>query len=211
MIYVVMSDGRIRVPTDVHTTIYDEIKFTLDNKLYRYCKTASEIGFEARKYITSNRYFTMWHNHQWLYTADIAYLYQIKEEEDTELNYFESTDFNAGVIYNKVEKAFAPALKDTSLQEIEGYATLPTIQVLPKIILPGVTEEEIINATCKSVIAHFDAVYGKQFTLCFPDCKHDKQYIKFKYIVKRKNAYKEMTVEEIEAALGYKIKVVGNK
>ena len=38
-----------------------------------------------------------------------------------------------------------------------------------------------------------------------------KQYIVFNAEIKRKEPIKEMTITEIEEALGYKIKVVGDK
>ena len=127
------------------------------------------------------------------------------------MNYFQSTDFNAGVIYNLIEReSIKEMLKSKGIVAHGSNISIPIIQLLPK-GCGSVNQEEIINATRKVVIQHFDAVYGKNFTLTFGEYVKNNQYILFPYTVSRKEEYKEMTVTEIEKALGYKIKVVGEQ
>jgi hypothetical protein len=75
----------------------------------------------------------------------------------------------------------------------------------------AIQEMDTLKATMRCVVEHFDAVYGKSFTLEFGSVYTQKQYFHFPYIITRKTECKEMTIAEIEEALGYKVKVVGDK
>ena len=89
---------------------------------------------------------------------------------------------------------------------------LPKIQVVPT-CAELIKETEVLDATMTAVLEHFVAVYGERFSLemrHYPD-PYKKQYIIFETKISRKEAYKEMTITEIEEALGYKVKVVGDK
>lgn len=125
------------------------------------------------------------------------------------MNYFQSADFNAGFIYNQVERQVVPLIKDSAVS-LEAKITIPRIQVIPK-GCSTIQKMNILAATTKSVIEHFDAVYGKSFTLKFGSVYTQKQYFHFPYIITRKTECKEMTIAELEEALGYKIKVVRDK
>ena len=141
--------------------------------------------------------------------GDIKYLLELDDTEDEELNYFQSTDFNAGVIYNQIERGIVKHM--LGCEGRVSYSTIlsmPIIQLLPK-SCGSVKEEEIIGATLKAVTQHFVAVYGNKFHLSFDEYWTKNQYINFSYTIRRKEQYKEMTISEIEKALGYKIKVVG--
>lgn len=133
----------------------------------------------------------------------------LNETEDFDLNYFQSTDFNAGTIYGIVERNTLKLLKDDNSKERVGSFSIAAIQMILDSTI--VSEHDLIEATLQSVTTHFNAVYGRSFTLKFNSWKRDKQYFIFDYTIARKEVYKEMTVSEIEAVLGYKIKVVADK
>lgn len=127
---------------------------------------------------------------------------------DEELNYFQSTDFNAGVIYNQIERnVVKEIIKRKGIILYSSNISIPIIQLLPK-GWSGVAQEKVIDATRKAVIQHFEAVYGNKFHLKFSEYQTNKQYIVLPYTVTRKEEYKEMTVAEIEKALGYKIRII---
>lgn len=216
MIYAVMSDGRIVIPTNVDIENYPHkrIEFTVNDKTYMY-RDVYQDDYELfdgniRIHIPKTS-FKVFHNSEWFYTDDVCCILITNPEEDEELNYLETTDFNAGILYNRVEKAVYPALKDNSIDSTVGTLSLPAIQVLPKITFQRTSEEDIINAITKKIADHFDAVYGKTFSITFPTFRKVKAYVEIDYVITRKHSYKEMTIEQIEKELGYKIKVVGEK
>ena len=217
MIYVVMSDGRLVVPSTIDIEYYPHkrIEFTIDKEAYMYrdCYEDSEyevIHDNIRIHVPRTS-FKVFKYGQWFYTENVDCILITNPEEDKELNYLETTDFNAGVLYNRVEKAVYPALKDNSIDSTVGTLSLPAIQVLPKITFQITSEEDIINAITKKITEHFDAVYGKTFSIAFPTFRKAKANVELDYVITRKHQYKEMTVAEIESALGYKIKVVSDK
>ena len=126
------------------------------------------------------------------------------------MNYFQSTDFNAGMLYSAVEKKTIAMLKETNEHSTSGAYHIPNIQVVPK-GCGYIDDSKVIEATIKSATEHFNAVYGKSFELSIYAWQRVKQYCVFFYRITRKEIYKEMTVADIEKALGYKIKVVGEK
>jgi hypothetical protein len=187
---------------------YDGIHFSLGNTRFKY---VAYTGIDDCKgYRLCKNYFFKQVFDEWFVTEDIKSLIFLNEVEDEDLNYFQSTDFNAGVIYNKIEKNMALMIKNTSSAGscFVGELCLPAIQLIPAKGCIGCTEHDIMETTIHTVIEHFNAVYGKNFILNISSWKRDKQYFKFDFSVKRKEIYKEMTIEEIEAELGYKIKVV---
>lgn len=136
----------------------------------------------------------------------------VDEKENEELNHFEPTDFNAGILFNRIERTLASMHTNKDLNISASCVCLPKIQVLP----PFAPDEydantKIISAICKRVHEHFDAVYSNSLELEFNNISFEKKYVKFEYIITRKSVYKEMTIEQIEKELGYKIKVVGDK
>ena len=151
--------------------------------------------------------FQQFVNDKWLYTMRIQHLYLLYEEMNEELNYFESTDFNAGVIYCRIEKSLVKHLIQEGSDEVSISMDLPKIQMF----IDGLLSEEhkVMNNTLDVVNHHFEAVYGKSFAIDSMSWHKNKQYITINYKISRKVPPKEMTIEEIEKALGYKIKVVG--
>lgn len=129
------------------------------------------------------------------------------------MNYFQSVDFNAGIIYSSMEKMIGKIRHSTDFLGSAGEKIrLPKIQVLPKNISTNV-ELEILDATSTAALKHFAAVYGGMFTIemwHYPDPYH-KQYITFEYSISCVKGVKEMTVAEIEKILGHKVKIVGEK
>lgn len=215
--FAVMSDGRVIKAEDVCEKRYtDNIYFTLDGVRVKYCRHPDcyEDVITPGTSICKRKHFPFYKlmNDEWWVCEYIDYIISLDETEDEELNYFQSTDFNTGIIYHKMEKALAPLLKEKSSTSVMGDVEIPIIQMLPAGKSCGsVEEEKTINATSKAVIEHFDAVYGKNFSLALYSAKREKQYIKISYCISRKEEYKEMTVAEIEEELGYNIKVVGDK
>jgi hypothetical protein len=210
-----MSDGRVVGAQDVYKGKFDgSTFFTADNLRYKYSPLTC---FEERggwRYPAFDRCFYKQSpdadNTEWFVTSDIERILFLNEEENDELNYFQSTDFNAGVIYGMIEKEIGKLFSNTSIKCIEKEIRLPKIQV----VLEGaMCPTDILDTTMTTVLEHFAAVYGNHFDIevrHYDDVNH-KQYIVFNVQVTRKEPVKEMTVAEIEEALGYKIKVVGDK
>ena len=216
--FAVMADNRILPAKDIcrdqwHIGIHFSIGFTRfkywpswfhdyeETKVPKYCRLYTYPNFF--KQIDTD----------WFATKEVKMLIQLDETEDTDLNYFQSTDFNAGVIYGKIEKNIVNMIKNINSASscFVGELCIPAIQLIPSKGYIGCAEGELIETTVHTVIEHFDAVYGKSFTLNISSWKRDKQYFKFDFSIERKEIYKEMTVAEIEAELGYKIKVVSDK
>jgi hypothetical protein len=210
--FVVMNDHTIKPATNVSKCWKsDKIYFDVDDKMYRYLTVARE--YTCRKFnhllIPANAFQRFMHE-DWYETREIEYLLALDEEENEEMNYFQSTDFNAGFIYNQVERQVVPLINKCSADSLESEITVPRIQVMPK-GCSAIQEMDTLKATMRCVVEHFDAVYGKSFTLEFGSVYTQKQYFHFPYIITRKTECKEMTIAEIEEALGYKVKVVGDK
>jgi hypothetical protein len=207
-----MHDGVIKPATNIskHEST-GRIYFDVDGKMYRYLTFVydheSSRPWNRRILIPANSFQQFIHE-DWYETRQIEYFIALDEEENEELNYFQSTDFNAGVFYSAIEKATSSMIKEETF--IKREFIIPAIQLIPK-NCSFLKEEEIIKATANAATTHFDAVYGKSFSLDITSWLRVKQYVKFDYTVTRKECYKEMTVADIEEALGYKIKVVGEK
>ena len=210
--FVIMSDHTIKPATNVSKCWKsDKVYFDVDDKMYRYLTVVREYDSKRFNHIRiPSPAFQRFIQEDWYETREIEYLITLDEEENEEMNYFQSTDFNAGVMYTYVEKTVGRMLKDKGAISVLADFIIPAIQLIPK-GAGSIHEGETIKATIKAATEHFDAVYGKNFNLNIYSWKMDKQYFKFEYSVKRKETYKEMTVAEIEEALGYKIKVVGDK
>lgn len=216
--FAVMYDNRILPAEKIDRGRFiDGIHFSLGCTRYKYCP-GWYLDYEETKvpkYCRAYTYpsFFKQRDYDWLATEEIKVLMLLDETGDTDLNYFQSTDFNAGIIYGRAEKLAIRMIKDPSffpLNKASSELELPIIQMISK-GCTTITEHEVIEATLNTVAEHFEAVYGKSFTLKFVSWKKDKQYYKFEYTVTKKEVYKEMTVAEIEEALGYKIKVVADK
>lgn len=207
--FAIMSDNRVLPATGIVQGRYvDGIHFSIGSTRYKYLP--SYYIDETKGYkITKHKHFFKLVDLDWFATEEIEVFMSLDEMEDPDLNYFQSTDFNAGIIYGIVERNTLMFLKDDNSKERVGSFSIAAIQMIP--ISTLVSEHDIIEATLQSVATHFNAVYGRSFTLKFNSWKRDKQYFRFDYTVTRKEVYKEMTVSEIEAALGYKIKVVADK
>ena len=197
--FVQTLDYDIIPVTDVYETD-DAIFFMLNDVKFKHDKK------DSYRTLTPFQQFV---NDKWLYTIRIRCLHLLDEEMNEELNYFESTDFNAGVIYSRVEKSVVKHLISEEAKQVSISVDLPKIQML---IDDVVTDpNRVMENTLDVVKHHFEAVYGKSFTIDSMSWHRNKQYITINYEISRKVQPKEMTIEEIEEALGYKIKVVGNK
>lgn len=190
--FVQTLDYDIMPATNVYET-EDAVKFKHDKK-------------DTYRVLTPFQQFV---NDKWMYTMRIRYLHLLDEEMNEELNYFESTEFNAGVIYCRVEKSVVKHLIQEGADEVSISLDLPKIQMLIDDVVTD--QHKVMENTLDVVKHHFEAVYGKSFTIDSMSWHRNKQYITINYKVSRKVQPKEMTIEEIEEALGYKIKVVGNK
>lgn len=214
--FAVMSDNRVLPATGiVQGRFVDGIHFSVGFTRYKYYpgRGIYEYEYDEARFCCKQINFFKQVDTDWFATEDVKMLLMLENTEDTDLNYFQSTDFNAGVIYGRTEKLAVRMIKDPSffpLNKASSELELPIIQMIPK-GCTAITEHEVIEATLNTVAEHFEAVYGKSFTLKFASWKKDKQYYKFEYTVTKKDVYKEMTVAEIEEALGYRIKVVADK
>lgn len=195
--FVQTLDYNIMPATNVYETD-DAVYFMLNDVKFKHDKKDSYRTLAP---------FQQFVNDKWLYTMRINYLYLLDEEINEELNYFESTDFNAGVIYCRLEKSLTKHLIQGGEDEVYISMDLPKIQMLIDGLITD--EQAVINDTLDVVTHHFEAVYGKSFAIDSMTWHKNKQYITINYKISRKVQPKEMTIEEIEKALGYKIKVVG--
>lgn len=213
--FVIMCDGVIKPANNVtKCESTGRVYFDIDGKLYRYLTLVHNYEGSRpwnRRILIPANCFQQFIHEDWYETRQIEYLLALDEEEDEELNYFQSTDFNAGVIYANLDKVMGSLLtRETT--SIEKEIRLPKIQAVLK-SCGSIQEKETLDATVNAVLEHFAAVYGERFDI---EMRHyndtyKRQYIVFEAKVKRKEAIKEMTITEIEEALGYKIKVVGEK
>jgi len=197
--FVQTLDYAIIPATNVYET-EDAVYFMLEDVKFKHDKK------DSYRTLTPFQQFV---NDKWMYTMRIRYLHLLNEEMNEELNYFESTEFNAGVIYCRVEKSVVKHLIQEGADEVSISLDLPKIQMLIDEV--DTDQNKVMENTLDVVKHHFEAVYGKSFTIDPMSWHRNKQYITINYKVSRKVQPKEMTIEEIEEALGYKIKVVGNK
>lgn len=173
--------------------------FCANNRRYRFSLSV--------EYMYGSRFFQVYKRcGEWEYTLDIKYFYELNEEENEELNYFESTDFNAGCIYTRMEKVLIKNVINKEANEVVSFVELPKIQMICQ---DSNCDNQIINNTLEKVMKHFEAVYGKTYELIIHGWKYHKQYVYIDYRIVRKEQPKELTVTEIEKLLGYKIKIVG--
>lgn len=212
--FAVMSDNRILPATGiVKGRFVDGIHFSVGADRFKYLLRGYLVDSCRSNYYSPRDCFYKLMPIDWFITSDIKALLELEDTEDADLNCFQSTDFNAGIIYGRAEKLAVKMLNDPAFfpcNRASSELRLPIIQMIPK-GCSIVTEHETIEATLNTVIKQFEAVYGKSFTLKFDSWKQDKQYYVFEYTINKKETYKEMTVAEIEEALGYKIKVVADK
>ena len=202
-----MYDGSIKTAIDVSRGFNRSLYFTVDETKYQYDPQRTHL-ITTRDIITSSwTKFRKFIDNDWYLTREVEYFYSLDETEDEELNYFQSTDFNAGVIYTYVEKIAVNMINNKDKQMVVSEIVIPAIQLIPK-GLSICDEAKVKAATSQIVLEHFNAVYGKSFSLTITHFEQEKQYFKIHFTVKRKEEYKEMTVAEIEEALGYKIKIV---
>ena len=212
--FAILYNGKIVPATNVcEGMFYDGIYFTVGSNRFKYdpyCHVEEiECGYRYPFHQVS--FYKFKHEYsEWYATDEIKYLLFLNEEEDSDLNYFQSTDFNAGVIYANIDKAMGSMLGST-ITSIEKEIKLPKIQVVLK-SSGSIQEKETLDVTVDAVLEHFVAVYGECFDI---EMRHyndpiKKQYIVFEAKITRKELVKEMTIAEIEDALGYKIKVVGD-
>ena len=213
--FVITADDRIVTATDVCSgSFYDGTHFTVGNDRFKYdpyCQM-EEIERIGYRYPFHKVCFYKRAYDDWNATSEIKYLIVLNEEENLDMKYFQSTDFNAGVIYAKLDRSMGDMLIGDKTKFIIKEIHLPEIQLLPK-CFGMVQEAKILDATKTAVLAHFTAVYGERFDidLGYRQDPSRKQYIVFEARITRKETTKEMTVAEIEKALGYKIKVVSDK
>jgi hypothetical protein len=207
--FAVMDDGRIAKASDIyHERSTGCIYFNVNNTRFKYDPDPYTEVFRRDVLRLSSHRFYRYYNNEWYVERSINYLLELNETEDEEMNYFQSTDFNAGVIYTRIEKSALSMLKGSSALCMDSIS-IPYIQLVPK-NCGSVKEADTIKATISAVSEHFKAVYGKNFNLDIHNYERDKQYFKFSYIVRMVPNYKEMTISQIEEALGYKIKVIGD-
>ena len=210
--FVIMHDHTIKPATNVSKCENPgRVYFDVDDKMYRYLTVVREYDCKRFNHIRIPApAFQRFIHEDWYETREIEYIIALDEEENEELNYFQSTDFNAGMLYSAIEKKAITMLKETNENEVSGAYHIPNIQVVPK-GCDHIDDSKVIEATIKAATDHFKAVYGKTLELNIYAWQRVKQYCVFFYRVTRKEVHKEMTIAEIEKALGYKIKVVGDK
>lgn len=211
--FVVMNDHIIKPATNVTKCENSgRVYFDVDDKIYRYLTFGYDYrtkwGGTQRILVPMNSFQRFIHE-DWIDTREIEYLIALDEKENEELNYFQSTDFNAGMLYSAIEKRAVKMLKERLHSTKDNYS-IPNIQLIPK-GCETCNEGNTIDATIRAATEHFKAVYGKNLELDIYGWQRNKVYCVFFYRITRKEPCKEMTIAEIEEALGYKIKVVGEK
>ena len=125
------------------------------------------------------------------------------------MNYYHSPEFNAGFIWNKIERSIGLMMSQKQ-DSCTDRIYLPKIQISPKAFTLGEVQYIAGNVAKINniIIDTFNAVYGKRFEIDLTDSMCSAN-VKFVYTIRCKPAHKEMTIEEIESVLGYKIKIIG--
>lgn len=119
----------------------------------------------------------------------------------------QSMDFNIGVIFSCIERAYVKRIKS----DIEKYVDTVSI---PKVwfglrplnidFLSSFQVSELMQRL-NSILE--DLTEKSKFKIQVSAVLSNRQYIDIEYAITKKSA-KKMTVEEIEKALGYKIEIV---
>lgn len=210
--FAVMKDNSIKAVTNVTKQKSTGIVyFDVDDKMFRYLAFIDDYeNIRYRRVLIPAYRIQQFIHEDWYESQHVDCLLSLDEEENEELNYFQSTDFNAGIMYTYVEKLAVHMINNKDKQVASTEIVLPKVQLVPK-GCGGISEADTICATMNGVTEHFNAVYGKSFILEFGNCYNMKQHICFPFTITRKTEYKEMTIADIEKALGYKIKVVGSR
>ena len=179
-----------------------------DDRVQYFCANNRRYRFWLDESHSSLRFFSVQRRDgDWEYTLDIKYFYELNEKGNEELNYFDSTDFNAGYIYARMERSLHKHLDLGEKEEVTISMDIPKIQMV--LGTSDFKDAEIIKATLDMVENHFNATYGKNFSLDELTWNKYKQYIAVHFKISKKQKPKELTVTEIEKLLGYKIKIVG--
>ena len=148
----------------------------------------------------------------WFVDRDINYIIAIDEMEADDMNKLQSTDFNAGMLYEQIDRETRKLIRgyEDGMHMYLSTYHFPKIQLLPH-KLCYIQEDSIIDAIKQKVNTQFNLVYGQQWELCFNTEYPSGSYYIFSYTITRKEEVKEMTIAEIEEKLGYKIKVIGEQ
>ena len=203
MKYVIkMKGGRTITPRGVYERHYTgQIFFHLDDGFYKYDPTYEQSQVKTRYF------YRLGKNNQWLVVDEIECLLIYETKEEPELNFLHTTDYNAGYIYNKVERSVGSLLQEgPTAAAVVADIPVPKIQIIAK-HSPAEYEGQIIEAVKTMVSESFNAVYHN-FDFYFSSVVESNGNIVFSYVIKRKEMRKEMTIAEIEKELGYKIKIV---
>lgn len=147
----------------------------------------------------------------WFVDRDIKYIVVLDEEENEDMNKVQSTDFNAGMMYAKIERDTYRLIDDYEKGKRSVYTNsyqFTTSQLFPDANYSAKEKSYIVDAIKKTVENQFNRVYGHYYALQFSDFPGGS-YCVFVYTITRKEEVKELTIAEIEEKLGYKIKVVG--
>ena len=125
-----MRDDTIHKVEDVYERRYTgDIYFTLLGNKCKYCSQEFNI---MENFYQGNAFYYL-ANDEWFVHQGIKYLFELDNTEDEELNYFQSTDFNAGVIYNQIERE---VVKDMigrkGVMSVGSGLSIPIIQLIPQ-------------------------------------------------------------------------------
>ena len=158
--FAVMNDNSIKVVTNVTKQKSTGIVyFDVDDKMFRYLTFIDDYESLRCKRVLIPAYRIQQFIHEdWCDAQHVECLLSLDEEENEELNYFQSTDFNAGMLYSAVEKKAVTMLKETNENVVSGAYHIPNIQVVPK-SCGHIDDSKVIEATIKAATEHFNSVY----------------------------------------------------
>lgn len=191
-----------------YSYMVDDMEYCYVNRTYT-CETADYYK-QGISYTLPSFYSYRPEYGCWFVDRDIKCIIAIDEKEADEMNKLQTTDFNAGMLYEQIDRETRKLIREyeDGMHMYLSKYHFPKIQLLPH-KLCDIQEDSIIDAIKQKVNTQFNLVYGQQWELCFNTEYPSGSYYIFSYSITRKEEVKEMTIAEIEEKLGYKIKVVG--
>ena len=126
-----------------------------------------------------------------------------------------SLDFIAGYVFANMDRSI---FKQFSFSPIDIKETLVESITVPKIWFGLSSCQQVTNdikgdekyTLRENICEALNSIYPRLETVC-ERIIPEKCYIRFDFKVKYKEQVKQMTVEEIEKELGYKIEIVSDK
>lgn len=217
--FILFKSGRVASAIKIQSNHpYENNKYSYIADDTEYCYADRIYTFETVNYYKPRISYTLPafysyrpENGCWFVDRDIKCIIAIDEMEADDMNKLQSTDFNAGILYAKIDRDTCQLIKDYEERKRTVFTNSHNFsksQLFPG-YWRGIQAESIVDSIKKTVETQFNLEYGEQYELRLANDYPSGSYYIFGYSITRKEEAKEMTIAEIEEKLGYKIKVVG--